>query len=144
MGGAGAAAGRDRRLGEGRPDAGEDARVPGAVRDGGAVPDAGPVRGRGVRVLFLVPAGGDGAGGRRQARRGSADRFRLPGHDQRRGPAAEAARAGVHRGAVAVLLRVSDVLADDGCGDRRLRGGVGVFRRHVQGARGGQSQAGGG
>ena len=61
----------------------------------------------GVRVLLLVPAAGDGAGGRREARRGGADRLRLPGDDPRRGPAAEAARAGVHRGAVAVLLRVS-------------------------------------
>ena len=38
--------------------------------------------------------------------------LRLPGHDRRRGPAAEAARAGAHRGGVAVLVRVPDVLPD--------------------------------
>ena len=50
--------------------------------------------------------------------------FGYLGMISRRGPAAEAARAGVHRGAVAVLLRVLDVLADDGRGDRR------AARRH--------------
>ena len=67
---------------------------------GRAVPDAGPVRRGRMRVLLLVPAAGDGAGGRRQARRGGTAGFRLPGHDRRRGPAQAAARAGVHRGAV--------------------------------------------
>ena len=53
---------------------------------------------------LLVAAAGDGAGGRREAGRGGPGRFRLPGDDSRRGPAAEAARAGVHRGVLAVLL----------------------------------------
>src|SRR2546430_2233349 len=86
----------------------------------------------------------DGAGSRRQAWRGGAAGLRLPGDDQRRGPAPEAARAGIHRGGVAVLLRVLDVLADDGGGDRGLRGGVGVLWRDVRGAYPGQPQAGGG
>ena len=51
VGGAGAGDGRDHRVGEGRPDAGEDRGAAGAVRDGGAVPDAGPVRRGRVRVL---------------------------------------------------------------------------------------------
>ena len=69
----------------------------------GAVPDACAVRGGGVRLL-LVPVAGDGTGGRREAGRGSPGRFRVPGDDSRRGPAAEAACAGVHRGVLAVLL----------------------------------------
>ena len=47
---------------KGRPDAGEDRGAAGAVRHGGAVPDAGPVR-RGRVRLLLLPAAGDGAGG---------------------------------------------------------------------------------
>ena len=113
-------------------------------RDRGAVPDAGAVRGRGVRLLsssrqkVTVPVADGKPGEEVQLD------FGYLGMIRRRGPAAEAARAGVHRGVLPVLLRVLDVLADDGRGDRGVRGGVGVFWRHVHGARPGQPQAGGG
>src|SRR5450755_235734 len=131
--------------GEAGPDAGEDRGAAGAPRGGGAVPDAGPVRGGGVRVLVVEVAAGDGAGDGPAAGPGGAGRFRVPGDDRRRcGAAAEAAGAGVHRGDVAVLLRVPVVLADDGRGDRRVRGGVGVLRGHVPCSHSGQPEAGGG
>jgi hypothetical protein len=62
-GGPGRPEGRDRRLGEGGPDAGEDRGAAGAVGDRGSLPDAGAVRRAGVRVL-VWPAGGEGAGRR--------------------------------------------------------------------------------
>jgi hypothetical protein len=75
VGGAGGAEGRHHRVGEGRPDAGEDRGAAGTVRDGGAVPDAGAVRRSRVRLLLLLAADGDGAGGGREARRGGVMRI---------------------------------------------------------------------
>ena len=56
---------------------------------------------------------------------------------------AQGARADLHRRGVAAHVRVVDLLPDPGRGDRRLRGGVGVLRRGVQGAGPGQPEAGG-
>ena len=57
--------------------------------------------------------------------------------------AAAGARADLHRGAQPAHVRVVDLLPDPGRGDRRLRGGVGLLRRRVQGADPGQPEAGG-
>ena len=63
------------------------------------------------------------------------DRLRLPGPAGRPGDraAAEGARADLHRVLLAAHVRVADVLPDAGRADRRVRGGVGVLRRRVQG-----------
>ena len=44
------------------------------------------------------------------------------------------ARVDLHRGLLAAHVRVADIPAESGCGDRRMRGGVGVLRRDLQGA----------
>ena len=77
----------------------------------------------------------DGAGRRWRAGGGVAGRLRQDGPDLRRGDRAAAGVLGVdlHRRVLPALLRVAVVLPDDRDGDRRVRGGVGVLRRGVQG-----------
>ena len=59
-------------------------------------------------------------------------------HDSASRAAAGHPRADLHRGVLAAHVRVADVLADAGGGDRRVRGGVGVLRRLLQGPGPGQ------
>ena len=123
---------RDRGAGEGRAVGGQDRGAAGAAGRGGAVPDAAPVLRGAVRVR---EDRGDGPGRRRRARGGVPDRLRLPGHAGRPGDraAAEGARADLHRVLLAAHVRVADLLPDPGRVHRRVRGGVGVLRRRVQG-----------
>ena len=78
---------------------------------------------------------GHGAGRRRGTRGGMSDRLRPDGHAVRLGQWAPPGGACVdlHRGVFAAHVRVVDVLPDVAGGHRRLRGGVAVLRRSLQG-----------
>lgn len=108
---------------------------------GGAVSDPASLRGRRAGVR---PASADRPGGGRGAGSGGAGRFRPAGPDPRprSGCASGGARVDLYRGLFAAHVRLPDPPPDPGGGDRRVRGGVGLFRRGVQGRHPGQSQAG--
>ena len=114
------------------PVGGQDRGAAGAAGRRGALPDAAPVLRGAVRVR---EDRGDGPGRRRRARDGVPDRLRLPG--PARGPgeraAAEGARADLHRVLFAAHVRVAELHPDPRRVRRRVRGGVGVLRRGVQG-----------
>ena len=109
----------------------------------GAVSDAAPVRGGAVRVPGRVPprSGSSTASRGWSASSTSPSSGLLPRRRDR--AAAAGARVDLHRRAEPAHVRVVDLLPDPDRGDRRLRGGVGVLRRRLQGVDPGQPQAGG-
>ena len=107
-----------------------------ARRACGGAPYVAPVL-RGAHRLPWPLRAGDGARRRRGAGRGVPARFRPNGLDFRLGDRAApgGARVDLHRGVFAAHVRVVDIRDHVGGDRRRLRGGVAVLRRRVQGPR---------